>query len=374
MRRANPPMARILLLIKGLGRGGAEQILVGAVQYGDRSRFEYEVAYLLPWKDALVGELESMGIPVSCLNGGRGVIWIPRLRQLQRRRKIDLVHIHSPYPAIGARMALGSQLPIVYTEHNVWPRYRPATYWGNLLTYSRNDHVFAVSEQVHRSARYPWWLRSLRMPTVETLYHGPNPDALARTVRSEGVREEFGIPPDVPLIGSVANFKVHKGHEFLLRAAVLVRKVIPEVRFLLVGTGPMEETRRREAIELGLDGSVVFAGFRKDPLRLVSELDLFVLASLQEGLSIALVEAMALGKAVVVTNVGGIPEVIEDGREGFIVAPRDPRALASGILQLLQDDSLRAQMGAAARQRAHRFDIRSAVRRMETVYTELLAR
>jgi glycosyltransferase involved in cell wall biosynthesis len=212
------------------------------------------------------------------------------------------------------------------------------------------------------------------MPPVETLYHGPNLNALEHTVSSEGVREEFGIAPGVPLIGTVANFKEHKGHEFLLRAAVLVRKVKPEVRFLLVGTGPMEERRRKEAIDLGLDGSVVFAGFRKDALRLVSELDLFVLASLQEGLSIALVEAMALGKPVVATNVGGIPEVIENGREGLIVAPRNPNALAAGILQLLQDESLRTQMGAAARQRADRFDIRSAVRRMEAVYDELLAR
>ena len=365
-------MPRILLLIKGLGRGGAEQILLGAVQYADRSRFEYEVAYLLPWKDALVGELESMGVRVTCLRGGRGAMWVPRLRQLTRRRKIDLVHVHSPYPAVGARLALGSQVPLVYTEHNLWPRYHRATYWGNLLTYSRNDYVFAVSDQVRQSATYPAALRFLRMPPVETVYHGANPEALQSTTFSGGVREEFGIPHGVPVVGTVANFKGHKGYEFLLRAAVLVRRAVPEVRFLLVGTGPMEQQRRQDALDLGLDGSVIFAGFRKDALRLVSEFDLFVLASLQEGLSIALVEAMALGKPVVVTSVGGIPEVIEHGKQGLIVPPADSEALAGGILALLADGSRRDEMAVAARQRAVGFDIRKAVRRIEHVYVELL--
>mgnify|MGYP003498828473 CR=1 FL=1 len=94
---------RVLLLIKGLGRGGAEQLLVNAVEHGDRSRFEYEVAYLLPWKDAFVPALRDLGASVTCLDGGRGVAWAGRLRALVRRRGIDLVHVHSPYVAAVVR-------------------------------------------------------------------------------------------------------------------------------------------------------------------------------------------------------------------------------------------------------------------------------
>lgn len=366
-------MNRVLLLIKGLGRGGAEQLLVGAARYADGSRFRYEVAYLLPWKRALVNEVEALGVPVHCLEGARGVAWAGRLRRLVRGRGIDLVHAHSPYPAILARLVLPRRIPIVYTEHNVWSRYRLPTYWGNALTYPRNDRVFAVADHVRRSVRYPPGLRFLRMPPVETLYHGLDPALLSGGASPDGVREDLGIPERVPVVGTVANLKAHKGHRHLLEAAARVRMAVPEARFVLVGQGPMEDELRRRARELGLDGNVVFAGYREDALRVAAAFDLFVLPSTHEGLPIALVEAMALGKPAVVTAVGGVPEVVEDGAHGLVVPPGDPGALARAIVTLLRDARLRERLGAGARRRAADFDIRRAVRRMEQVYEELLS-
>jgi glycosyltransferase involved in cell wall biosynthesis len=118
---------------------------------------------------------------------------------------------------------------------------------------------------------------------------------------------------------------------------------------------------------------VVFTGFREDVSRLLAAIDLFVLSSLHEGLSIALMEAMALGKPPVVTWVGGLPELVRDKEEGLLVPPADPAALAAGIDRLLQDAALRDRLGRTARRRAAEFDIRAAVRRMEEVYAELLA-
>jgi glycosyltransferase involved in cell wall biosynthesis len=364
---------RILLFIKSLGRGGAENILVNTVRYGDGSRFDYEVAYVLPWLDHLVPELKALGVQVHCLDGSLGARWIMRLRTLVRERRIDLVHVHSAYPAVGARLGLERRCPIVYTEHNVWGNYHRATYWGNLLTYRRNDHVFAVSEQVRRSARYPGPFRLLPMPTVETLYHGPDPEALARRASPDGVREELGIPADAPIVGTVANFKPHKGHEYLLQAAVRVRQSVPDVRFVLVGLGPLERQLRQRARALRLDETVVFAGAREDAIRVAAAFDLVALSSLREGLPIALIEAMALGKPVAVANFAGLTEVVEHGRQGLVVPTADPGALAEAILRLLENASLRRQFGAAARQRAGFFDIRKAVRRIEEVYEELLA-
>jgi glycosyltransferase involved in cell wall biosynthesis len=366
-------MKRILYLIKGLGRGGAEQLLASAAPYLDSSRFEYEVAYLLPWKDALVPSMEAAGIPTHCLDGGRGIGWTRRLHALVRHNGINLVHIHSPYAAIGTRMAIGRQAArLVYTEHNVWSRYHRATYWGNAITYGRNDYVFAVSDSVRESVRYPRLMRGLSMPKIETLYQGLDPAAVSTWGGADGVREEFSIPEGAPIVGTVANFKPHKGHAELVRAVVEVRRAIPDVRFVLVGVGPLEEDIRAEAERLGVADSVIFTGFRDDVPRLMGAFDVFTLASRYEGLSIALIEAMALGKAVVVTKAGGLPEVVNDGRDGLLVETDDVGALADGLITLLHDDALRGRLGRAARRRAGDFDIRQTVRRTEEVYEELL--
>lgn len=364
-------MRRILLLIKGLGRGGAERLLVSSARYADKDRFAYEVAYLLPWKDALVPDLQGVGVPVHCLKGARGVGWVGRLRSLVLERRIELVHGHSPYPMVGARLALPRSCRLVYTEHNLWSRYHPATYWANLVTYPRNDHVFAVSEQVRLSARYPVGLGLLPMPAIETLHHGPDPEVLS-SVSPMGVREELGLPEGVPVVGTVANLKPHKGLQHLLLAAKDVRRAVPDARFVVVGQGPLLGELRDRAGELGLDGAVVFTGYRDDAVRVASSFDVFVLSSLHEGLSIALVEAMALGKPVVVTAVGGLPEVVANEQQGLVVPAADAGALARGIVSLLSDDARRLRLGSAARLRAAQFDIQKAVRRVEDVYEELL--
>jgi glycosyltransferase involved in cell wall biosynthesis len=364
-------VSRILLLIKGLGRGGAEQLLLNAAPYRDRARFEYEVAYLLPHKNALVGALEESGMPVTCLEGPRGPGWVSRLRSLVKRRDIDLIHTHSPYPAVAARLAVGRKTPVVHTEHNLWTRYHRVTFWGNAVTYGRNDHVFTVSDEVRRTVQYPRALRGKRMPPVETLYHGP--DLAALDGRADGVRSEFGIHDSAPIVGTVANFKEHKGHRYLLEAATRITAAVPGTRFVLVGLGPLEQPMKALATELGVAESIVFAGFRTDAPRLMRSFDVFVLPSIHEGLPIALTEAMALGTAPVVTSVGGNPEVVTHERDGLLVPPADPSALSEAVVRLLTQPDLRSRLSGAARLRAADFDIRKAVHRMEEVYEGLLA-
>ena len=365
-------MPGVLIVIKGLGRGGAEQLLLSGVPYLDTASYRYQFAYLLPWKDSLVPELTGAGFAVHCLEGARGPGWAGRLRALVRREGIGLVHVHSPVAAAGVRAVAGRRTRVVYTEHNLWDRYHPATWAANLATFPRNDHVFAVSETVRQSIRYPGPLRLLPMPPLETLHHGLDPAALPVPGR-DGVRAELGIAEDAPVVGSVANFKAAKDHATLLRAAAQVRQAIPSVRFVLVGQGPLEAETRRLAGQLGLDQTVVFAGFRTDATRLMAGFDAFALSSTYEGLPIALIEAMAVGCPAVVTRVGGTPEVVADGVHGYLVPPRDPAALAAGLTRLLGDRALREGLGAAAAARAQDFDIRTAVRRMEQVYARLLA-
>jgi glycosyltransferase involved in cell wall biosynthesis len=362
-------LRRVLFLIKGLGRGGAELLLAAAAPHLDRDRFSYEVAYLLPWKDAVAGELAAAGLGVHCLGNGPG--WVRRLRRLVGGRPFDLVHAHSPYPAVGARTVLRRPVRIVYTEHNVWPSYHPVTRMANMLTFGRNDHVFTVSRQVQASIRVPGPFR--RLPPMETLYYGLDPEALKRWRPSAGALRELGIPEGTPTVCTVGNFRADKGHRYLLEAAILTRRAIPDVRFVLVGLGPLEGEVREQTRRLGLDGTVLFAGFREDAPRVAGACDLFVLPSLREGLPVALLEAMAQGRPSVATRVGGIPEVLEDGRHGVLVPPADAPALAESLVALLRDPDRQERMGAAARDRAADFDIRRSVRRMEEVYGELLA-
>jgi glycosyltransferase involved in cell wall biosynthesis len=365
-------MKRILILIKGLGRGGAEQLLVSAAPYLNRSEFDYEVGYLLPHKNALAYELQQAGIRTHCLRGDVGFRWVSRLRRLVREERFDLLHVHSPYAAIGSRLLGGRRLPIVYTEHITWESYHPATYAMNMLTYGRNDHVFAVSDHVRDSVKYPWPLRFLPKPPVETLYHGLNLSTVHKWRYVNGVRGEFGIPSGAPLIATVANFKTHKGYPHLLKAALRIRQELPDVRFLFVGTGPIEKEIRRKAKDMGLDGTVIFTGFRDDAPRIAGAADVFALASIHEGLSIALVESLALGTPAVVTQTGGLAEVVKHGREGLVVPVGDPIALAESIMLLLRDEALRRRLGEQGRRRATDFDIRTAVARVESVYAELL--
>jgi glycosyltransferase involved in cell wall biosynthesis len=363
LRRPN-----ILLLVKGLGRGGAEYIVSRTALLGDRTRFNYEIAYVLSHKNALVDGLCAANVPVHCV--GDRVTWPSRLRSLIRDRRIDLVHGHSPVPATAARLVAGGTVRHVYTEHNVWPRYARATRTANELTFARNCHIFAVSDEVGRSTR-----RRIggSPPFVETLRYGIDPDEAVPDGQRDGVRAQFDIDRSSPLIVTVANFKPHKGHATLLEAAVSIRRAMPQATFLLAGVGPLERAMRRRAIELGLGESVVFAGLREDAPRLASAGDVFVLPSDREGLPIALVEAMAAGRPSVATHVGGVPEVLTDGREGFLVPPMDPEALAEAVVTLLADARLRDKMGCAARARAADFDIRKAIRRTEEVYEEVLS-
>lgn len=363
----------VLLLSKGLGKGGAEQLLVNQAVHG-AGDFEYHAAYLLPWKDALVSELRERGVGVTCLDGARGIGWIKRLRRLVRDRRIDIVHVHSPSVAALARIAFGRHGPsIVTTEHNVWDRYHRLTYWANALTFPRNNHVFAVSDEVNGSVRYPTVFRFLRRPPIETLHHGIDGARVALAPGADGVREELGIPSSSPVVGTVANFKPHKGHEHLLQVAARVAARHPDVRFVLVGGGPHQERIEERTAELGIGDVVVFAGFRDDAQRVMRTFDVYALASLHEGLPLSLLEAMALGRPVVATRVGGITAVVEDGASGFVVDPRDVDALAARISTLLEDPALRRRMGEAARARAATFDVRAAVRRIEQVYAELIA-
>lgn len=370
-----PDRVRVLWLIKGLGPGGAEQLLVNHAAARDREHFDIEAAYLVPWKHHLVPRLEAEGINVVCLDGPKewDLRWAARLRKHLGHRPVDVIHLHSPYVA-GITRPMIYSLPkskrpaLVYTEHNRWPRHRRSTRILNELTFGLDDVDLAVSADVR--ATMPPRLQ----PRVEVLDHGVDVDQLGALGQfRDAVRAELGIKADEIVFGTVANFRREKAYEVWLEAARIALASELPLRFVAVGQGPLEQDMRALHAQLGLGDRVQLLGYREDAVRVMSAFDVFTLSSRHEGLPVSLMEALALGLPVVATAAGGLPHMVTDGVEGVLVPIDDPRALAEAYLDVAHEPIRRSAMADAAAKRAHDFDITSAARRLEQLYTEAAA-
>jgi glycosyltransferase involved in cell wall biosynthesis len=365
---------RILWLIKGLGPGGAEQLLVNQARVRDRDRFTVDAAYLVPWKHHLVPDLERTGVRVECLDSPRNVDlrWLARLHRRLRDQPVDVLHVHSPLVAAFTRVALRTiprrRRPAqVYTEHNRWPRHSRATRLLNRLTYPLDDVSIAVSEDVRAS------IPSRLARRTEMLVHGVDVAALrAESTHREAVRAELGIAAGDVVVGIVANFRREKAYEVFLDAARRALDSGLPLRFVSVGQGPLEEEMRARLADLGLGDAVLLLGYRADAVRVMTAFDVFTLTSRHEGLPVSLMEALALGLPAVATEVGGVPQAVDDGVEGLLVPADDAGALARGYVTLAREPERRRAMGAAALRRSTEFDVRRAERRLEEIYTEVV--
>ncbi len=379
---------KVLVLIKGLGLGGAERLIVDSLPFLNRDRFDYHVGYLLPWKHFLVKDLESCGIPVHCLGpvSARNQAQAPgswtamtmlpgamqRLLALQRRERFDVIQADLPVAGIMARIA-GRLLsvPVVYTEHNLQERYHSLTKWANAATYGWNRRVLAVSAEVAASIDRS----GLRDRTrVVTLLNGvPVEQVRAEAVHSRDVRAELGIPETNLVVGTVAVFRTQKRLADWMQVAARIAARRSDVTFLLVGGGPLENEVRASVSALGLSDRVRTPGFRPDGRRLMSAMDVFLMTSQFEGLPIALLEAMSLGKPVVSTRVGGIPEVLVDGEAGLLAPVGAIDELSNCVERLLGDPALRARLGNAGAARVEaEYHVRRRVEAIETLYHEVI--
>jgi len=183
-------------------------------------------------------------------------------------------------------------------------------------------------------------------------------------------RAELDLAVDAPVVGSIAVLTEQKGMTYLLRAAQAVLQRRPDARFVIVGGGPLEAQLRREAEGLGVAHAVIFTGWRADVAQILLAFDVFVMASLWEAMPLTLLEAMAAGRAVVVTDVGDNRRIVQDGRAGLVVPPRDAPAIAEAVLRLLEGPRAAADLGQVARER---FDACFSVSRMMAGYERLFA-
>jgi glycosyltransferase involved in cell wall biosynthesis len=368
---------RILLVIKGLGFGGAERLLAETVAAGDRDAFDYEVAYVMTGSDGLVGAVRAGGTPVHALGASRSVdlAWIGRLRTLIVAGRFDVVHFHLPYTAALGRLAVATvprdrRPSVVYTEHSMWNLAAVVTKGINRAGINRDQSLITVSQAAHDAL--PPALRRRARVIVHGVSRSTADELIARRdqIRTE-VRAELGVPDGELLFLTVAILRPEKGYDILLDAArILADRGVP-VRVAAVGGGPMEDEVRQRHSALGLGDRLQLLGPRDDVLRLMAAADVYVLASHQEGLPVTLMEATTMGLPIVATSVGGVPQVVTDDVEGLVVPPGDPERLADALQRVAADPGLRERLGKAAREKSAMFDVTGASREIEGIYREI---
>lgn len=361
---AAPPT--VLVLVKGLGIGGAEKLIAEGARFWDRERYDYRVAYVLPWKDQLVPDLTSLGVPVACLGSDRGMTpgTLFRLRRHLGDVGADLVHAHLPSAGIAARMV--SPVPVVYTEHNLAGSYRLPTRVLNRLTYRRNAAVTAVSSAVADSVDgYPG-------PTARVVPNGVSVSVDAD--EAAAVRRELGLGPADPLVVHVGNIRPGKGHATLIEAA---RLLPADVTVVSIGAekwqGDLDRVRSLSA-SAGLGDRMRFLGRRPDALSFIAAADVYVNPADVEGLPVTILEAMALGTPVVATAVGGVPSLVRPGETGTLVSLGDPTGLADAIdAALRHSDDVRRLAAAGQRLVESEYGLEPMIRTFEKMYDEVLA-
>ena len=346
--------AQVMLLIEGLRARGIDNLLLAP-------------------PGPLLERARSAGIEALAWRS-RGELDLPAVLWAARHLGgVDVVHCHSAHAhALGVPAARLAGVPGVVVSRRV--DFEVATHGFSRLKYRLPvDRYLCISRGVREvMARAGIPGRRLALVPSGVAFQKP-PDPAAPGAAGADLRALFGAAPDAPVVGTVAALAPHKDHADLMRAAAIVVRERPEVRFAWLGEGECRAALERQRRDLGLERHVHLLGFRDDALALLPQFTLFALSSYLEGLCTSLLDAQRLGVPVVATAVGGIPDVIEDGVNGRLVPGRDPRALAAAILEALAHPDLGSAWVAAARRSVEAFRAERMVERTLEVYREVLA-
>lgn len=359
---------KVLLVAVGLDIGGTESHVLELASGMDRTRFDVVVCTLKP-SGRLGDELRNRGVRVVSLEG-RGkfdVRVLNRLWGLIKVEKPDVVQAFLFWANVSARLVgrLVPQCRIISSYHDeVVPEGR-LTRMIDWATMKWSRHIVCCSEAVRSSVEQRIGGSKEQFVVIP---FGVDTKRFNATVSDVST----GLQPELPVVGTVCRLvEPKKGLRYLLEAVAQLEQAAgkPVCQVLCVGDGPAKEDLRALTERLGIASRVVFTGMRRDIPQLLSLMDVFILPSLYEGFGIAILEAMAAGKPVVATTVGGIPEFVQQGQTGFLVPPGDAQALALAMKQLLEEPEKARAVGGQGRELVKkRFSIESVVRQHEQLY------
>ena len=360
---------KVLHILPSFGPGGAERLVVDLMEAMDRERFEVAAVSLYPESGTLLErEIRAKGLRVFYLNKRKGLDlrMIPQLYRLFRAFQPDVVHTHLYVLRYVLLPALLCRIPVrVHTVHSVaqkevdWPG--KLVHWiafrlGRVVPVSISRQVAQTVKEVYGD--------NIHTPII---YNGI---PTRRFIFSNKKQRD-----DRVVLIHIGRFAPPKNHLLLVDAFSLAIEKYPSMELWLVGDGPLRVKVKKKVEAKGLKEKVRFLGLRDDIPDLLAEASILVLPSDWEGVPLTVLEAMAAGKPVVATAVGGVPELVDEGKTGFLVPPQAPDALAGAILRLARDPELRKRMGEVARKRAlERFDIRQTAQAYGELYLKLLTR
>lgn len=373
---SNRPI-EVLFLTDDLG-GGTGNHLLSMLKYWDKGEWRARIVSKKPALDRVAPD-----VPVELMSAPRRLNRYPfaqakafaGLLASFNGRSPDLVHTYFFWPILYGRLLkfFGKTRVLIENREDQGFSWGPHEYAWLRASRSSPDRVVCVSEAVRQVVLERERLDERRVVVIR---NGVEPiDGRIRDDAS--TRRELGIPEDHLVVGMVANYnRPVKGVSYLLDAIPAIVSEIPSARFLFLGGGAKERPAlRAKARALRIEGFVSFMGHRKDVVRYYEVMDISVLTSLSEGLSITLLESMSHGIPVVATNVGGNPEVVVDGQTGYLVPPKNANSLADRIIHLLRDPGLRIRMGEEGRRRVERdFRLRDVADRYLDLYRNVIQR
>ena len=286
-----------------------------------------------------------------------------KLRKLLKQIKPDIIHAHTAHAHTLVLLA-GKPAKMISTRRMDYSVSRLSA----IFKYNRADKVVAISNFVKEVLVQA----GVNKNKLAVIYDAVD---VCEIVQQAENMESFDFKEDDLLIGTVAALIERKGHKYIFEAMLKIKNQFPKAKLLVIGQGPLEQNLKELAASLGLAKEVIFLGFQENVPAILKRLDLFVLYPLMEGLGVASLEAGACSLPAIVSKVGGLQEVVEDGQTGFSIPPKNPQALADKINYLLSNPAQRVDMGKKAKQRVQ--DIFSAEKMVDCyieVYKELLTK
>jgi len=381
---------RIAYMIGSMRRGGAEGQVVELLRHFNQGDFRASL-YLLAEAGEHLETVRAIGARVRGFDFERRHRWYdPRLgwhvfktvRRIEAALGEDQPQIFHAFlywaNVLGAWAASRARVPCVIASRRSLGFFKDGRPWLQSLENWANGRVHRVTVNSKAVLEDVLARERIRSEKIRLIHNGvaveatPRPEEIAPFLRNLGLSPESRA--GLSLIVCVANLIHYKGHQTLIEAMAEVVQALPNARLILVGRdGGMEAALRRRVTELNLERAVIFAGPQSALRPVYAAADLVVLASDEEGFSNVILEAMAAGRAIVATAVGGVPEAIEHGRQGLLVPPHDPTSLARAIIEALREAGLRARLGMAARERASgEFSLDRMLAAHEALYRECL--
>lgn len=360
-------MSFILLHTESSKGWGGQEIRILLESVGLKNKGVKVIALCQP-DSVLARKISKEGIEVRVcrMEKNYDVFAVRSILNLLKTEKIDIINTHSGKDSFLAGIAgrLSSIKPvIVRTRHLALPI-------TSKLTYSLLPHKIVTTSEYVRQ-----YLISQNIPQEKIIAAPTGVDMRIFDVDAAKnvLKKELNIGNDANVIGTIAILRFKKGHHVLLDAVSEVLKVFPKTVFVFAGDGPQEENIKKKMQELNLTNNVFLLGLRHDIPDILKSLDIFVLPTLQESLPQSVMQAMAMGRPVIATTVGGLPEVVEDGISGILVEPENPHALSEAVISLLKDKERMKKMGDAGRKIAQeKYSVDAMVERMYNFYESLI--